>query len=90
MSKPKITPEDLVKAVDLDFKNEKEYWNTYELSDGSILKVKLVLVGVKRLKKYNPDGTPIYIINSQNIVRILNIPKELRAKPKAVPKNAVV
>jgi len=30
---------------------------------------------LKRLKKYNPDGTPIYTINSQNIVRAVNIPK---------------
>jgi len=37
---------------------------------------------LKRLKKYNPDGTPIYTINSQNIVKAVNIPKDLRIKPK--------
>lgn len=77
-----ISPEDLAEAEDVDFVEEKEVWNIYKLSDGSTLKVKLVLTGVKRLKKWNPDGTPIYVINSQNIVRVVNVPRELRAKPK--------
>jgi hypothetical protein len=42
--------------------------------------VKLVLVGVKRLKKWTPDGTPVYVINSQNVVRVINVPKELKGK----------
>ncbi|MEM1530745.1 MAG: hypothetical protein QXH19_03035 [Candidatus Bathyarchaeia archaeon] len=77
-----ISPDELAEAEDIDFVEEKEDWNVYRLSDGSILKVKLVLTGVKRLKKWNPDGTPIYVINSQNIVRVVNVPKELKAKPR--------
>ncbi len=69
-------------SVDLDFEEEEEHWNTYKLSDGSTLKVKLVLRGVKRLKRFEPDGSPIYVINSINVVRAINIPKELKAKPK--------
>ncbi|KPV61695.1 MAG: hypothetical protein AOA66_1665 [Candidatus Bathyarchaeota archaeon BA2] len=42
-----ITPEDLAKAEDVDFEQEKEHWNTYKLKDGTTLMVKLVLVGVK-------------------------------------------
>lgn len=77
-----VSPEDLAEAEDVDFIEEKENWNVYRLSDGTILKVKLVLTGVKRLKKWNPDGTPIYVINSQNIVRVVNVPKELKIKPR--------
>ena len=84
MSMPQITPQDLEEATDLDFTEEKEYWNTYRLSDGSLLKVKLVLQGVKRLKKWSQDGTPFYMINSQNVVRVVNVPKKLKAKPKPV------
>jgi len=76
-----ITPEDLADAEDVDFEQEKEHWNTYILKDGTTLMVKLVLIGVKRLKKWNPDGTPVYMINSQNIVRVTNVPKELKGKP---------
>lgn len=79
---PRITQKDLEDGEDIDFTDEHEYWNTYKLNDGTMLKVKLVLQGVKRLKKWNPDGSPIYLINSRNIVRAVGIPKELRAKPK--------
>lgn len=78
----RVTQRDITEAIDLDFTEEVEQWNVYKLEDGTTLKVKLVVRGVKRLNKHNPDGTPIYIINSQNIVRTLNIPEELKKKPK--------
>ena len=84
MSKPvpRITTSDLKQAEDVDFTEEKEYWNVYKLSDGTTLKIKLILRGIKRLKKWNPDGSPIYVINSTNVVRVIDVPKELKAKPK--------
>jgi len=78
----KLPMEAFAGSVDLDFNEEEEHWNTYRLSDGTTLKVKLVLRGVKRLKRYEPDGTPIYVINSINVVRAVNVPKDLNAKPK--------
>jgi hypothetical protein len=77
-----ITPEDIAQGEDIDFEEKEEHWNIYKLKDGTTLKVKLVLIGAKRLKKHNPDGTPLYLINSQNVVRTLDIPKELMAKQK--------
>lgn len=78
----RIYQKDLEEAADLDFTEEEEHWNVYRLSDGTTLKVKLVLRGIKRLNRYNPDGTPIYVINSQNIVRAINVPEELKEQPK--------
>ena len=78
----RITQKDIVEATEIDFTEEKESWNTYKLNDGTTLKVKLVLRGVKRLKKYNQDRLPIYLIQSQNIVRTTNVPEELKAKLK--------
>ena len=78
----RITQKDLIEGIDVDFSEEQESWNIYKLSDGTTMKVKLVLRGVKRLKRYSPDGNPIYIIQTQNVVRTLNIPKEIKAKPK--------
>jgi len=78
----RITPKDLEDGEDLDFTESKEGWNVYKLEDGTTIKVKLILRSVKRLKKWNPDGTPLYLIQSANVVRVLNVPKELRAKPK--------
>ena len=82
MSMKKLPMGALAGSADLDFQEVEENWNTYTLSDGTTLKVKLVLRGVKRLKNYEPDGSPIYIINSINVVRAVDIPTELKAKPK--------
>jgi len=73
---------DLEEADDIDFTEEREHWNTYKLEDGTTLKIKLVLRGVKRLKKWGPDGSPVYLINSTNILRAVDIPRELKRKPK--------
>lgn len=72
----------MIQADDIDFDETEERWNVYKLKDGTTLKVKLVITSVKRLKKHNLDGTPIYVIGSQNIVRAVDIPKGLMAKPK--------
>ena len=79
---PAITPEDIAEDMEIDFEEKEEHWNVYKLKDGTALKVKLILIGVRRLKKHTPDGTPVYMINSQNVVRAVDIPKELMAKPK--------
>ena len=82
MAANQIMPEDIAKADDMDWTEENEFWNTYRLSDGTLLKVKMVLKGVKRLKKYSPDGTPIYIIMSDNVVRAMEIQGNVKLKPK--------
>ena len=79
---PRIMQRDLEEAEDIDFTEEEEHWNVYKLRDGTTLKVKLVLKGVKRMKKWSPDGMPIYLINSTPILRAVDVPKELKRKPK--------
>ena len=79
----RITPEDIEKAEDVDIVEEKDHWNTYKLKDGSLIKMKLIVRGVKRLTtKWQHDGNPIYLVNSTNVMRLGNIPKKLKAKPK--------
>lgn len=56
-------------------------WNEYQLEDGTTLKLLLVLRGVKRLNKFEPSETPNNDINSINVVRAINVPKELKAQP---------
>jgi len=46
IAKP-FSPQDLEEAEDLDFTEVKETWNCYKLSDGSTMKIKLVLSGEK-------------------------------------------
>jgi hypothetical protein len=77
-----IPSEALNESIDLDFTEVEEHWNVYQLSDGTKLKVKLIVRGVKRLNQFEPDGTPVYLINSMNVVRAIDIPVEVKAKPK--------
>jgi hypothetical protein len=67
---------------EVDFDVIGEDWNTYQLKDGTVLKVKLVLAGVVRLNnKYDPLGNPVYMIKSTNVVRVMDVPGELKRKP---------
>jgi hypothetical protein len=77
-----LPPDAFQDAEEIDFVEDKEFWNEYKLADGTTLKVKLVLRGVKRLKRYEPDGSPIYAINSINVVRAVDVPDKLKTKPK--------
>jgi hypothetical protein len=77
-----IQPDALTGSVELDFTEVEEHWNVYQLSYGTKLKVKLIVRGVKRLNQFEPDGTPVYLINSMNVVRAIDIPDSVKAKPK--------
>ena len=57
-------------------------WCTYTLSDGSTIKVKHKLKSAKRLEKYSPDGIPIYVVDYDNIVQVVNVPEKLIKKSK--------
>ena len=77
-----IPPDALNDSVDVDFEEVEEHWNVYQLKDGTKHKVKLIMRGVKRLNKYEPDGTPVYVINTMNVVRTVDVPESVKAKPK--------
>ena len=81
MSK-RLTTSDLELAEDIEIVEDEEFWNIYKLRDGTTLKVKLIVRGIKRLQKHGADGNPIYVVNSANVIRAIGIPKNLKAKPK--------
>lgn len=60
---------------------EEKHWSTYKLGDGATIKVKTVLKSAKRLGKYSTDGTPMYAVATDNIVQVVSVPEELKAKP---------
>jgi hypothetical protein len=73
-------------------KSEKEsrdekLWHRYRLSDGSTIKVKYNLKSAKRLEKLSPDGMPVYVVESDNIVQVLSAPLELIKKTKKKTKT---
>jgi hypothetical protein len=58
-----------VEGESVDFLTRKEDFNEYQLTDGKILKIKMVVTRIIRLnEERTPDGKPIYLIQSQNVV----------------------
>jgi hypothetical protein len=70
-------PPRLVK--ELEFKIIKEDWFIYKLKDGSILKVKPVLVKVFETDQVGPDGKKIFAFIGQNIVAVSS-PENLKGR----------
>src|SRR5947199_179917 len=70
-----------VEAEQVDFEAKAEPWSSYELTDGTILKVRVILTGVLRIEgEYDQSGNPIYVVSSQNVVHA-NAPKKIRGTP---------
>ena len=59
----------MVDGVELDFKTKIEEWNEYQISDGTILRIKLVTTNIVRLSgEYDQEGNPVYVAKSANVV----------------------
>ena len=65
-----------VEGEEIDFDPLAEKWNEYRLSDGTLIKLKLVISRIVRIEEYNEQGEPIYIISSQNVLST-TVPPEL-------------
>lgn len=70
----------LEEAELVDFDELSNPWTTLKLKDGTILKVKIVVQGVLRLNRYDEHGFPAYAIKSTNVLRIAELPENLRRK----------
>ena len=58
-----------VEGTPIDFLTRKEDFNEYQLTDGKTLRTKMVVTRIIRLEgETAPDGSPIYLIQSQNVV----------------------
>jgi len=67
-----------VEAVDVDFKVIREDWNEYQLSDGTELRMRLVVSNVFLLpEEYDPEGNPVYVVKSGNIL-VVRSPDHLK------------
>lgn len=78
---------DLVDAEYIDIVSSKEPWTEYELSDGSMLKIRSLATEVWRVdNEYDPEGNPMYVVKSAGIMSV-TAPESLKRKPpKFTPK----
>jgi len=59
----------IIDVDDVDVLTEKESWNEYQLSDGSVLRIKTNLIRVQKARgEKSPDGTPLYLVRTNQIV----------------------
>jgi uncharacterized membrane protein YfhO len=56
---------------------KEKHWNTYKLSDGSTIRIKTVLKGVKRLNTFTEEGKPVYSVKADNVVEVMEAPRQL-------------
>lgn len=60
-----------VEAEEVEFFARKEDWNEYQLSDGSVIRMKTVVTDVLRVPgEVDPEGNPVYHVRSTNVLRV--------------------
>jgi hypothetical protein len=55
----------------MDICESKEPWSEYVLEDGTRIKAKQAVVNIAKLEQKNPDGTPVYVLQSQSIMSVI-------------------
>jgi hypothetical protein len=69
-----------VDGFELEYNTKKEEWSEYEISDGTSIRMKLVVLNIVRLMdEYDSDGNPVYIAKSTNVISA-SPPENLKKK----------
>jgi hypothetical protein len=66
-----------MEIADVPITKSQEAFNTYELEDGTVLKVKNVATNIVRVEgQFNPppDGRPIYLVFTSPVVNVESSP----------------
>ena len=65
-------------AQDVDVLEAKEVWSEYRLSDGTVLRIKPVMITISRMEgEHTIEGDPVYNMKS-TLVTDLRAPQELK------------
>lgn len=60
-----------IEAEDMEFRAAKEDWSEYQVEDGFAVRIKLVVSSILKTQERDPQGNPVYIVQSTNIVKVL-------------------
>lgn len=70
-----------VDALEVKCRPEHEDWNTYQLEDGTELKMRLIVSEVFRVDgQFDQEGNPVYVVKSTNLL-VAKSPDHLK-KPR--------
>ena len=68
-------------AQDVDVQEAKEVWSEYRLSDGTVLRIKPVMITISRVEgEHTIEGDPVYNMKS-TLVTDVRAPQELKKSP---------
>ena len=68
-------------ATNVDVDQSTERWSEIRLTDGTVLRAKIVVVGAARIDgQHDLDLNPVYHVKSHNIISVVEAPDELKAK----------
>ena len=77
---------DLSELQEVRFRVEREVWNEYKLSDGAILRFKIVAAKFFRTDDVDPvSGCPRYIVAFQNVLSVVSTERMKPRKPPSKP-----
>ena len=73
----------LVDGFEVNVAESTERWTEVKLEDGSVLRVKPVIMRALRLEeRYDPEGNPLYSLRINPIMVVTSAPDHLRQPPK--------
>jgi hypothetical protein len=62
----------------IEVQNASEQWSHYILADGSVIRLKPVVIEIWRvIGEYDPEGNPLYVVRSRNVLAV-TAPDEMR------------
>jgi hypothetical protein len=77
-----------INVVDVPIKSAIEFFNEYELEDGSKIKVKCSAASFVRVEgEFAPDGKPIYLVFTSPALNVLSSPEGLMRQGPQQPKK---
>jgi hypothetical protein len=80
-TKVKLPTGQEVDAFEVPVEESTERWSELKLEDGTILRVKMIVVAVHRVPDtWDPQGNPFYVINMTPAMAIVEASERLRKK----------
>lgn len=78
-------------AISVDFDHLSEPWGEYELDDGTTLKVRTVVQDIRRIGAgdHQQGDEPIYHVQSNTVVRTVEVPDHLKTDETGTTERGV-
>lgn len=78
----------LVDAIEVGVSESTERWTDITLEDGSVLRLKSVVLGAIRIEgQYDMEGKPVYSLKINQVMVVVSAPDHLRKGAEGGPKG---